>query len=192
MPGRMSVGLSEIYAFMDRAVAEQLGPDHFVTAQMTPLDTATGRFQWANAGHPAPPLIRQRRVVRRLHGPTTLPVGFGGHEPLVSELDVDRGDRIMCFTDGLVEEHLADGAEFGEEQLIRWVDRVEGTAQRVPAVARSLSHALQLARGGVTTDDATLPLIEWLGPGRAGRGLSRAYPTRWPMMGTQPNTRSWS
>ncbi|MFF3336778.1 PP2C family protein-serine/threonine phosphatase [Streptomyces sp. NPDC002888] len=161
---RISVGLSEIYAFMDRAVAEQFGPDHFVTAQMMRLDTATGRFQWVNAGHPAPLLIRGRRVVRQLHGPTTLPVGFGGHEPLISELDLDRGDRIMCFTDGLVEEHLAGGVEFGEEQLIRWVERVERTAQKVPAVARSLSHALKLARGGVTTDDATLLLIEWRGP----------------------------
>ncbi|QJT07029.1 serine/threonine-protein phosphatase [Streptomyces asoensis] len=162
---RISVGLAEIYAFMDRAVAEQFGPDHFVTAQMMRLDTATGRFQWVNAGHPAPLLIRGHRVVRRLRGPTTLPVGFGGREPLVSELDLDRGDRIMCFTDGLVEEHLAGGVEFGEEQLIRWVDRVERTAQQVPAVARSLSHALRLARGGITTDDASLLLLEWRGPG---------------------------
>ncbi len=39
---------------MDRAVAEQFDPDHFVTAQMMRLDTDTGRLQWVNAGHPAP------------------------------------------------------------------------------------------------------------------------------------------
>ncbi|MFD9395968.1 PP2C family protein-serine/threonine phosphatase [Streptomyces sp. NPDC060000] len=161
---RSSVGLSEIYAFMDRAIAELFGPDHFVTAQMMRLDTATGRLQWVNAGHPAPLLIRGHRVVRRLRGPTTLPVGFGGHEPVISEFSLDRGDRIMCFTDGLVEERAAGGAEFGEEQLIRWVEHVERTAQEVPAVARSLSHALKLARGGVTTDDASLLLVEWRGP----------------------------
>ena len=31
---RADIGLAEIYAFMDRAIAEQFGPDHFVTAQM--------------------------------------------------------------------------------------------------------------------------------------------------------------
>ncbi|MFI1795406.1 hypothetical protein ACH40D_44670 [Streptomyces olivaceoviridis] len=30
-------------------------------------------------------------------------------------------------------------------------------------MARSLSHTLQRARGGITTDDATLLLIEWRG-----------------------------
>lgn len=40
---RAEVGLSEIYAFMDRAIAEQFGPDHFVTAQMMRLTTDSGR-----------------------------------------------------------------------------------------------------------------------------------------------------
>jgi serine phosphatase RsbU (regulator of sigma subunit) len=82
---RAGIGLSEIYAFMDRAVAEQFGPDHFVTAQMTRLNIATGHLQWVNAGHPAPLLIRDHRVVRQLAGPTTLPVGFGGEDPQISE-----------------------------------------------------------------------------------------------------------
>ncbi|EFL16134.1 SpoIIE family protein phosphatase [Streptomyces sp. C] len=33
----------------------------------------TGRLQWVNAGHPAPMLIRDHRVVRRLNSPTILP-----------------------------------------------------------------------------------------------------------------------
>lgn len=69
----------------------------------------------------------------------------------------------MCFTDGLIEEHDAGGEEFGEEQLIDWVDRTERTAYEIRAVARSLSHTLRRARGGITTDDATLLLIEWRG-----------------------------
>ncbi|MGW3132484.1 PP2C family protein-serine/threonine phosphatase [Streptomyces sp. NPDC001076] len=149
--------------FMDRAVAEQFGPDHFVTAQMMRLNTATGRLQWVNAGHPAPVLIRGHRVVRRLEGPTTLPVGFGGHEPRISEVALTPGDRMLCFTDGLIEERDVGGEEFGEEQLIGWVNRLEPAAQQIRTVARSLSHTLQRARGGITTDDATLLLIEWRG-----------------------------
>jgi hypothetical protein len=42
---RADIGLSEIYAFMDRAIAEQFGPDHFVTAQMMDLDVTTGQLQ---------------------------------------------------------------------------------------------------------------------------------------------------
>ncbi|GLX20795.1 PP2C family protein-serine/threonine phosphatase [Streptomyces lavendulae] len=160
---RISIELSEIYLFMDRAVAEQFDPDHFVTAQMMRLDTDTGRLQWVNAGHPAPMLVRAHRVVGRLESPTTLPVGFGGDQPQVSAVTLEPGDRILCFTDGLVEEH-ADGQEqFGEEQLIDWVNRLEEADHGIRTVARELSHTLKRARGETTSDDATLVLFEWRG-----------------------------
>ncbi|MFF7351504.1 MULTISPECIES: PP2C family protein-serine/threonine phosphatase [Streptomyces] len=160
---RLGIGLSEIYDFMDRAVAGQFGPEHFVTAQMMQLDTTTGRVQWVNAGHPPPILVRGHRVAQRLVAPTTLPVGLGGSEPRISELGLERGDRVLCFTDGLVEEHKTGGEEFGEDQLIDCVNHLERTGRGVRAVTRSLSHTLKRARGGHTTDDATLLMVEWRG-----------------------------
>lgn len=160
---RISIELSEIYLFMDRAVAEQFAPDHFVTAQMLRLDTNTGRLQWVNAGHPAPMLIRGHRVVHRLDSPTTLPVGFGGAQPQISELTLEPGDRILCFTDGLIEEHASGQEQFGEDQLIDWIHRLDQADRAVRTVARDLSHTLKRARGETTTDDATLVLVEWRG-----------------------------
>jgi hypothetical protein len=160
---RLGIELSEIYDFMDRAVAEQFGPEHFVTAQMMQLDTVTGQVQWVNAGHPPPILVRNHRVAARLVAPTTLPVGLGGSEPRISELGLERGDRVVCFTDGLVEEHGIGGEQFGEDKLIDCVNRLERTGRGIRSVARSLSHTLKRARGGHTTDDATLLLVEWRG-----------------------------
>ncbi|MEV7530643.1 PP2C family protein-serine/threonine phosphatase [Streptomyces hydrogenans] len=158
---RISIELSEIYLFMDRAIAEQFAPDHFVTAQMLRLDTTTGRLQWVNAGHPAPVLIREHRVMGRLDSPTTLPVGFGGAQPQVSSVMLEPGDRVLCFTDGLVEEHESGQEQFGEDQLIDRVNQLEKTDRSVRAVARDLSHTLKRARGDATSDDATLVLVEW-------------------------------
>ncbi|MGW1637774.1 PP2C family protein-serine/threonine phosphatase [Streptomyces lavendulae] len=160
---RIHIELSEIYLFMDRAVAEQFDPDHFVTAQMMRLDTDTGRLQWVNAGHPAPMLVRGHRVVCRLDSPTTLPVGFGGDQPQVSTVALEPGDRVLCFTDGLVEEHQSGQEQFGEEQLIDWVNQLEQADHGIRTVARELSHTLKRARGETTSDDATLVLFEWRG-----------------------------
>ena len=61
-----------------RAIAEQFGPDHFVTAQMMRLDIDDGpsavgqRGPPRTAADPRPPWSSSRE------GPTTLPVGFGG------------------------------------------------------------------------------------------------------------------
>lgn len=160
---RADISLAEKYAFMDQAIARQFGPEHFVTAQMMQLNVATGHLDWVNAGHPPPLLIRNHKVVRLLEGPTTLPVGFGGDQPRVSEYRLQRGDRLLCYTDGVIEEH-EEGAElFGEEQLIRCVNRMEQVEEGVRAEVRWLSHTLKEERGGRTSDDATLFLIEWRG-----------------------------
>jgi serine phosphatase RsbU (regulator of sigma subunit) len=136
--------------------SRQFGPDHLVTAQMMRLNIATGHLQWVNAGHPAPLLIRNHQVVRQLTGPTTLPVGFGREEPRISEQMLQHGDRVLCFTDGLNEEHEAGEEQFGEEQLIHWANRIDLAEKRVRAVVRALSYALKQQRGGRTSDDATL------------------------------------
>ncbi|MCX5336870.1 PP2C family protein-serine/threonine phosphatase [Streptomyces sp. NBC_00140] len=159
---RAGISLAEKYAFMDQAIAEQFGPDHFVTAQMMNLNIATGHLQWVNAGHPSPLLIRNHQVARQLEGPTTLPVGFGGAPPQVSEYALRHGDRVLCYTDGLIEERGEDGEPFGEERLMACVDRIEHPEEGLRATALRLSHTLKQERGA-TSDDATLFLIEWRG-----------------------------
>jgi hypothetical protein len=160
---RADVGLAELYAFMDTSIDTQFGADQFVTAQMMRLNIATGHLQWVNAGHPAPLLIRDHQVIQRLESPGTLPVGFGGDQPRISEQMLRRGDQVLFFTDGLIEEHKTGGEQFGEERLIDFVENAGRVSQGVQEMVRALSHALMRERGGITTDDATLFLIEWRG-----------------------------
>ncbi|MER8155886.1 PP2C family protein-serine/threonine phosphatase [Streptomyces sp. NPDC094472] len=160
---RADVDLADLYMFMDTAIDAQFGPDHFVTAQMMRLDIGTGHLQWVNAGHPAPLLIRDHRVVQALESPGTLPVGFGGAIPQINDQLLSRGDRILFFTDGLIEEHRAGEEQFGEERMLEFVDRAGCVGEGVQEMVRGLSHTLMRERGGVTTDDATLFMVEWSG-----------------------------
>jgi serine phosphatase RsbU (regulator of sigma subunit) len=160
---RANVELAHLYGLMDAAIDEQFGPDQFVTAQMMRLDLATGHLQWVNAGHPAPLLIRDHRVIQALESPTTLPVGFGGATPVISEHELRRGDRVLFFTDGAIEEHRPGRAQFGVERLTEFVGRAGHVGNSVQETVRSLSHALVQARGGMTSDDTTLFLLEWRG-----------------------------
>lgn len=125
------------------------------------LDVGSGRLQWVNAGHPRPLLIRGRHVVRSLRGPTTLPVGFGGATPQVSGEALEPGDRVLFFTDGIIGEHRPGGEQFGEGRLHDRVEQVVQGGRSVQDTVRRLSHALKRDRGGVTSDDATLFLLEW-------------------------------
>ncbi|WEO93426.1 GAF domain-containing SpoIIE family protein phosphatase [Streptomyces sp. FXJ1.172] len=161
---RVFVSLAEKYAFMDDAVSRQFGPDHFVTAQLMHLNTATGELELVNAGHPAPLLIRDGQVLQQLESATTLPVGFGGEAPRIRQHMLQRGDRVLCYTDGIIDEHVNGGEPFGEERLIRCVNRLgEDPSEGARADLRRLSHTLKRERGGRTSDDATLFMIEWRG-----------------------------
>ncbi len=160
---RTDVDLAEVYAAMDQAIASQFAEDHFLTGQMARFDVRSGRLQWVNAGHPHPLLLRHRRVIRVLDSPTTLPVGFGGDDPQVSEEALEPGDRVLFFTDGITEERLPGGEQFGDGQLVDLLEQVEHGGGTVQDTVRRLSHALKRARGGVTSDDATLLIVEWRG-----------------------------
>jgi len=160
---RQDVGLDGLYAAMDAAVADQFPPDRFATAQMARLDVGTGVLQWVNAGHPAPLLVRGHRVVGPLDSPTTLPLGLGGTDPVITERTLERGDRVLFFTDGLVEEHRNGGEQFGDTRLREHIERSGHGDEPVQETVRRLSHSLMQERGGVTTDDATLLLLEWTG-----------------------------
>ena len=76
---------------------------------------------------------------------------------------MEPGDRVLFFTDGIIEERLADGEEFGEARLIDLLEQVEQGGGAVQETVRRLSHALKRHRGGATSDDATLFLLEWRG-----------------------------
>jgi len=161
---RSDVDLPDLYAAMDRAITAQFDPDRFLTAQMVRLDVTSGRMRWVNAGHPHPLLLRNRKVVRTLDSPTTLPVGFGGADPQVSEEALEPGDRVLFFTDGIIEERLASGQRFGDtHHLVDLFEQVAQGSGSVQDTVRRLSHALKRHRGGVTTDDATLFLLDWRG-----------------------------
>jgi len=159
---RADVDLPDIYAAMDQAIAGQFDEDRFVTAQMARLDVTNGRLQWVNAGHPPPLLIRGGKVVRALRNAPTLPVGIGGDTPHVSEESLQPDDRVLFFTDGIIEEHSQGGGEeFGIERLVAELERAERQDDAVQVTVRRLSHALMRERGGATSDDATLFLLEW-------------------------------
>ncbi|MGY1838234.1 MULTISPECIES: PP2C family protein-serine/threonine phosphatase [unclassified Modestobacter] len=175
---RSAASLPDLYVHMDDVLGST-HPGRFATAQVGRLDTETGILSWVNAGHPAPLRIRAGGAVEELTGPITRPVGFGGAAPSVQTTQLLAGDRVLFFTDGVVEERLADGRQFGEGRLLELVGQTSGDRLSVAETVRLLSHSLMAARGGRTSDDASLLLVEWRGPPRddeLARGIIGGLP----------------
>jgi serine phosphatase RsbU (regulator of sigma subunit) len=175
---RSGASLPDLYVHMDDVLGET-HPGRFATAQVGRLDTVTGVLSWVNAGHPPALLIGADGTVSELGGPITRPVGFGGAAPVVQTRQLAPGDRVLFFTDGVVEERLEDGFQFGEARLWELVEQTTVDQQNVAETVRLLSHSLMDARGNRTSDDASLLLVEWRGPPRddeLARGIIGGLP----------------
>lgn len=159
---RVGLGLVDTYSAMDAAVREHFD-GHFVTAVLAQLELTTGLLRWVSAGHPPPLLVRGGRVVKVLETETATPLGvpFRGAEVAAAQEQLEPGDMVLLYTDGVTEARLPDGSFLGVEGLVEFVAR-EGAAQlSAPETLRRLRHAVLRRQDGRLEDDATALLVEW-------------------------------
>jgi serine phosphatase RsbU (regulator of sigma subunit) len=162
---RERLGLVDTHRAMDAVLARQFGHDRFATAQLGELRLDTGELTLLNAGHPSPLLVGRDGEPRPVRCSPALPVGLGYEEtPPLSVVALQPGDRLLFFSDGVVENRLPKGEPFGEERL-REAFRSECAAGRTASeTVRRLSLSFLEEHGGQTSDDATWVLVEWRGP----------------------------
>jgi hypothetical protein len=156
-------GLFEQVRAVDEAVATRFGTELFATAVLAELDTVSGRLRYVGAGHPEPLLLRGGRVVRRLAGGRRPMLGLGTTELHVGEEQLEVGDQVLLYSDGVTEARDASGRFFGLERLEDLFEREASTRQPAPEVLRRLVQALLRHQQGVLQDDATLVVLQWHG-----------------------------
>lgn len=162
---RRGLELAVIAEQMDDALIEHLNGDGFVTGHICQLDVATGDFQWVNAGHPPPLLIRGAKVVAEMNAAPCLPLGLGIEVTEIGAVHLQPGDRVLFYSDGVIEARPLGGSQFGVQRLIDDAEEFLGGNLPVSEVLRRLVRRLREHRGAELEDDATLVFLEWQ-PGR--------------------------
>lgn len=90
----------------------------FVTACYVVVDTATGKGEYALAGH-NPPLVLDTGTSARILPAAGMPLGVA--EPLVLEnrmLEMAPGSALLLYTDGVIDTESPAGHAFGEKRLV--------------------------------------------------------------------------
>ncbi len=107
----------EMVARLNRYVFESSGANKFITLLMGEVDLASGRLAYVNAGHNPALLLRDGGALEQL-GPGGLPLGlFAPASYRVQEADLEPGDLLCLFSDGITECESPAGEEFGVERL---------------------------------------------------------------------------
>lgn len=167
-------------------VRAQPGPLRFVTAVLARLDTETGVLQYLLAGHPAPLLVRSGRVVKELTHHRRHPLGlpWADSAEVIATEQLEPGDRLLLYSDGIVEARNASREFFGEQRLVDFTERASLAELSAPETLRRLVAAVLAHQDGHLQDDATLLMIDWSAnshrrmcpepmarPGKQGSGL---------------------
>ncbi|HET9076114.1 MAG TPA: PP2C family protein-serine/threonine phosphatase [Acidimicrobiales bacterium] len=146
-------------------------PDQFVTGLVMRVRIADGRTEVVNAGHPAPFLVRDGRIVH-LEVTVQPPLGVVPTPYRTDHVTLEPGDRLLVITDGYL------------DRKARRVD-IEGvlaaSMDRHPRqVVQELARNLLDITGGHLQDDATALCLDWYGPAgirSASGGASQARAT---------------
>jgi serine phosphatase RsbU (regulator of sigma subunit) len=117
--------------------------------------------RWLNAGHPRPLLLRGGRVVRTLACSPRPPLGIPRTDPEIATEQLEPGDSLLLFTDGVVEARSAQGQAFGFDRLADFFGRAAASGLEPAETMRRLVHDVVEHHGGQLQDDASCVLIEW-------------------------------
>lgn len=168
---------------IEEILERQFAATSYVTALLARLDSRTGMLTWTNHGHPAPVVIRNGRWVTILECPPAAPLGTGlGNDAVLCQEQLEPGDRILLYTDGIIEARNSSGQEFGLHRFVDFIIRHNADGLPVPETLRRLVRSILEHHAGRLDDDASVLLLEWRGPdGRIPpRGPAPGLRGSWP------------
>jgi serine phosphatase RsbU (regulator of sigma subunit) len=125
-------------AVSERILSDTRG-DMFVTAFLGILEPHTGRFTFANAGHPPGYLVSQQRGKLSVESLSHTGMALGVSETARWKQKIVRfmpGDYLILYTDGITEAQNEYGDFFGENRLI------DAALERYGKTAREMQIAI--------------------------------------------------
>ena len=121
----------------------------------------TGELTFCSAGH-NPTLVYGKSGLRKFEA-GGIPVGLFDSAPYESTtVQLDPGDTVVLYSDGVTEAHNVDGEEFGEQRLTDVV--VQYHSQPAAEVLEKIVNAVTtFAHGAEQYDDVTAVVIRYTG-----------------------------
>ncbi len=152
-----SEGPAELCGRLNRVVSENLSAGKFITMFYGVLDTERQKLRYTNAGHIPPVLISRDGSVSRLDRGGMVIGIFPDSAYEEVEISFVSGDRLVLFTDGIVEASNTSDDEFGVDRLIELatMNRTESSSTLQAEILRAVSEFTDQG----LQDDATLMIV---------------------------------
>ncbi len=144
LPGRSDakkrISTAEIVTRLNRQLYESTSVEKYATFFYSVYDGNSRTLTYTNAGH-LPPVVFRRGTMERLGKGGTVVGLFSPVSYEEGDIQLEPGDVLLAFSDGITEPENVYGEEFGEERLLGVVQRALGSPPEVlvEEVYRSVS-----------------------------------------------------
>jgi sigma-B regulation protein RsbU (phosphoserine phosphatase) len=155
--------LSQVYEDVNNAACERNEENLFITSWIGKLDLDKGKLTYVNAGH-NPPLIKQNNEeFEYLNSSANLVLGLMEEMPYEEyKLNLNYGDMIFLYTDGLTEANDNYKEFYGEERLKAILNKHkdEKLSEIINEIIKDLS---KFCNNQEQFDDITMLLLRYTG-----------------------------
>jgi sigma-B regulation protein RsbU (phosphoserine phosphatase) len=129
-------------------------PEKYATFCFALYDEESGTVTYTNAGHLPPILIRNGAATSLdVNGTVVGAFPFSKYEE--SQIQLQSGDLLVCYTDGITEPENEYGEMFGEERLIGLVSK-NGDREDAKIIETVMDAVRQWTNSPELTDDMTV------------------------------------
>lgn len=158
--GGHGIDLSEMAGKINRSLTENNESGMFVTLLLCRFNTETRELNYCNAGHNPPVVIPRNGEPYFLPLIPNLVVGvMDDFEFKMQTRQMEEGDTIVLYTDGVTEAEDPDKNQYGEERLMAWARTVTPGMSAKEATDRLSADLKRFTRGNEQNDDITILII---------------------------------
>src|SRR5678815_710792 len=144
---------------VNRYLADNIPANRFVTLFYAELDPGSGALSFLNAGHNPPLIVHAAGTVEQLAS-GGLPLGIKPDADYrEGRTQLQRGDVLVIYSDGVTEAMSPSGEEFGATRLYEVVAR-NITASAAGIRDRIESSLTKFSQGTSAADDITLVIVK--------------------------------
>jgi serine phosphatase RsbU (regulator of sigma subunit) len=154
-----SSDVAEIITRLNRHTAANCPSNRFITFFFGIVDPQTGALSYANAGHNPPILVRSDGRAETLDGGGLVMGLFENCRYDRYDAQLNPGDLLVLYSDGVTEANNVAGEEFGEDRLLETIrlNRHRNAGELMMAINGALTT---FTAGAATADDVTLLILK--------------------------------
>lgn len=148
---------------INQKICENNKQGFFITMLAGIVNIKTGKINFVNCGH-NPPLIKQNGgAYKYLELESNLVLGvFDKAEYSVQEMQLNKGDTIFLYTDGITEAVNESDEQYGEEKLLKTLNSIDADSIRLTLYGIK-TDVKQFAHGVAHSDDMTMLMFKYNG-----------------------------